>query len=149
MAAKFSYNKGYLEWNAFARGDVKENDVELTEANLRDNINALSNSDLLIAADVVYDITDLESLVSVVSYFLKRSRGSKQAIFAITKRNMKTFNAFLGHLETLGISRTWLADCKKCGELPVLFPHNFNQPRSHICIASLTYSPQPSNAEDR
>jgi hypothetical protein len=109
----------------------------------------LLKSDVLIAADVIYDISVVESLVSIIRHFLaggdnnnKASsvdddRTDKQAIFALTKRNIKSFETFLDNLHQYGISCQWLARGSDWDNLPRIFRCNFVQPRFDVYIAAL------------
>jgi hypothetical protein len=116
----------------------------LEEVNVEDvasieSVDTFAATDLLIAADVIYDHSVIESLVIVVRNFLKDYPSKRQAIFALTKRNMATFQVFLEHLQRHEISCEWLARGPDCEKLPRVFPCNFVQPRSDVCIASLTF----------
>lgn len=132
------YAKGYLDWGSVAEEGPSS---------------CLIDADVLIAADVIYDPTANESLALTILHFLRSgeprsmspgtTRGSneakkRQAIFGITRRNMATFEKFLEQLKQHGITCEWLASEKDWKEIPLLFPCQFVQPRSHIRIASLT-----------
>jgi hypothetical protein len=107
----------------------------------------LLKSDVLIAADVIYDVSVVESLVSIIRHFLASgdndkastvdNRTDKQAIFALTKRNIKSFETFLDHLHQYGISCQWLARGSDWDNLPRIFRCNFVQPRFDVYIAAL------------
>jgi predicted nicotinamide N-methyase len=63
---------------------------------------SLSSGDLLLAADVVYDVSVIPHLVKVVKLFLLSAAG-KLALFATTFRNEKTFTLFITCLEKEGV----------------------------------------------
>ena len=130
--------KGYLEWGSVAEEGPSS---------------CLIEADILIAADVVYDPTVTDSLALTIHRFLRsgeaqsidpcKTSGStekreRKAIFGITRRNMETFEAFLGQLKQYNIACIWLAGENDWKDIPLIFPCQFVQPRSHICIASLT-----------
>lgn len=123
-------SQGYLEWTSFAAGSQSEVDKQ--------SLNAFNEADLLLAADVAYDVGALKDLVIVVLRFLEQSPKTKQAIFGITRRNMQTFHTFLGLLREEGIVYDWIWDGETPGpKLPVRFPCNFIQERTDVRIASL------------
>ena len=59
---------------------------------------SLSSAELLLAADVIYDVVVIPHLVKIVKLFLLSAAG-KFAIFATTYRNEKTFALFISCLE--------------------------------------------------
>ena len=121
------FKKGYLEWEAFA-GNVDNNRNKNIE---------FSRADILIAADVIYDIEVIDSLVGIVKSFLSESLSrTKQAIFAITKRNIASFELFLHKVRTYGIDCDWLVT--NCDTLPKVFECTFTQERSDVQVARLT-----------
>jgi hypothetical protein len=99
---------------------------------------AFRRADVLVGADILYDVQVIESLVAVVKCFLMQSPKTKEAIFGITMRQMATFETFLGHLLKYGIFCEWIAQGSDCESLPRVFQCNFNQPRTDIRIACLT-----------
>jgi hypothetical protein len=96
-------------------------------------------ADVLIAADVIYDVTVTEGLVELVKLFLLQSPSTKEAIFAITERNLVSFELFLNRLETHNIFCNWLADRDDCEALPHVFQCNFSQSRADVRIGRLTF----------
>jgi hypothetical protein len=103
----------------------------------RNNNVEFSRADILIAADVIYDIEVIDSLVGVVKSFLNESLSKKkQAIFAITKRNIASFELFLDKVQTYGIDCDWLIT--NCASLPKVFECTFTQERSDVQVARLT-----------
>jgi hypothetical protein len=103
----------------------------------RNNNVEFSRADILIAADVIYDIEVIDSLVGVVKSFLNKSLSKKkQAIFAITKRNIASFELFLDKVQTYGIDCDWLIT--NCDILPKVFECTFTQERSDVQVARLT-----------
>ena len=63
---------------------------------------SLSSAELLLAADVIYDVVVIPHLVKIVKLFLLSAEG-KFAIFATTYRNEKTFALFITCLEKEGV----------------------------------------------
>lgn len=99
--------------------------------------NMLTEADVLIAADVIYDVAVIEDLVAVIKYFLLADPMEKEVILAITRRNLATFELFLQSLRSFDISSEWIADGQDCNSLPKVFKCNFNQSRLDVRIASL------------
>jgi hypothetical protein len=99
---------------------------------------AIRWADVLVGADVCYDVEVIESLIAVVKCFLMQSPKTKEAIFGITMRQMATFEMFLGHLQKYSIFCEWIAQGSDCESLPKVFQCNFNQPRTDVRIACLT-----------
>lgn len=64
-----------LDWSNFSEKDVETYDI-----------------DMILAADVIYDITVIDMLVNVVSLCFKRK--TIQCYFVATKRNEKTMDFF-------------------------------------------------------
>ena len=100
---------------------------------------ALSEADVLLAADVAYDSSVIGCLAQTVRTFLTgdSSGGPKQVLFAKNLRNKETSNLLERELENVGIRSRVLATGHACEELPVTFPTKFVQPRSDIRICSL------------
>ena len=98
---------------------------------------AFLEADVLLAADVIYDINAIEDLVHVVKYFLSESPDSKQAIIASTKRNMATFEFFLETIAKYGMLYTWIARGEDCEALPRIFEGNFVQERRDVSICRI------------
>lgn len=94
-------------------------------------------ADILLAADVIYDRSVIESLVAVMHTFLLADPNKKEAILAITKRNLVTFEIFLKHVNKCNIYTEWIADGGMCSSLPRVFKCKFSQERSDVRIASL------------
>mmetsp|Transcript_12804 Transcript_12804/g.20614 ORF Transcript_12804/g.20614 Transcript_12804/m.20614 type:complete len:112 (+) Transcript_12804:715-1050(+) len=99
-------------------------------------MSAFRHADVLIAADVIYDITVIDSLVLVVKSFLEQDPRAKQTIFAITKRNMASFELFLNKIREHGINCSWLT--KNCASLPKVFECTFTQDRFDVQVARFT-----------
>uniref|UniRef100_A0A0N5C861 FAM86 domain-containing protein n=1 Tax=Strongyloides papillosus TaxID=174720 RepID=A0A0N5C861_STREA len=70
--------------------DCKE--VSVSYLNWKDEINEVSNYDYIIAADVIYDTSILDSLLKTVSVLLKET--SSTFIIASTLRNQETIEKF-------------------------------------------------------
>jgi len=137
-----SVTQGYLEWSSFSnsftgttdcKSQIKSSDCE---SQIKSSETFFDGIDVLVAADVVYDVAYLEHLVIVVRCFLQNAPSSRQAIFGITRRNMKTFDTFLGLLKRQGITCEWKGEGGM--SLPLLFPCNFNQDRADIRFAHLS-----------
>ncbi|KAG7361443.1 lysine methyltransferase [Nitzschia inconspicua] len=125
--------EGYLEWESFAH----PTGLTVNEMNDDPAMVSFQRAQVLIAADVLYDVSVIDSLVLVVKRFLTQqsNRQRKEVIFAITRRNMNTFNLFLDHLRGHGIHCTYLA--KSCENLIKMFPCNFFQGREDVQVAQL------------
>ena len=130
--------QGYLEWSSFVTllgEDAGHEGQAQSSTNLFDEI------DVLVAADVVYDVANLKHLVAVLRCFLQKTSGAKRAIFAITKRNMRTFDTFIELLNMEGIRCDWTRTGEEDHPLPpLLFPCNFIQKRTEVRIAHLSMS---------
>ena len=134
-----------MEWTSFVESLEKKTPSLVAPSELL-------RSDVLIAADVIYDISVVDSLVSIIRHFLARGedednattstdgRTDKHAIFALTKRNIKSFETFLDRLQRYGISCQWLARESDWENLPRIFRCNFVQPRFDVYIAALQMS---------
>lgn len=122
-------SQGYLEWSEFVDCKRKE---ETSFCNVEFN-----TADILIAADVTYDVSVIESLVAVIQSFLLNDPDNKEVIFAITKRNLNTFDLFLEQLKRYQVTSNWIASGEECERLPRICSCNFNQPRSDVQIARL------------
>ena len=123
-----------MEWGSFSNENIEEQE---DAAHLK-SLEAFNRADVLIGADIVYDVHMISSLVAVVKSFLTKSQSNKKAIFGITRRNIATFELFLANLIENGIFCEWIAKGEDCDRLPKLFHCKFNQPRSDIQIACLT-----------
>lgn len=136
-----SISQGYLEWNAFAEGFRDDGqDDQVVTCEMATTRAAFVRADILIAADVIYDTSEVDSLVRVVRCFLLESPTSKQAIFALTKRNERSFDLFLNRVRLHGIHCTWLAGGKDCDAFPKVFESAFTQSRNDVRIARLAMS---------
>jgi hypothetical protein len=63
---------------------------------------SLDDNDILIAADVVYDVGAIPALVTVARKFLEGGK-DRTAYFATTMRNERTFDLFINCLESEGV----------------------------------------------
>ena len=130
--------QGYLEWSSFVSTFGEEDaghevqDAQSLTSNFFDEI------DVLVAADVVYDVANLKHLVAVLRCFLQKTPEAKRAIFAITKRNLRTFDTFIEQLNLEGIRCDWTRTGDGDQPLPLLFPCNFIQKRTEVRIAHLS-----------
>jgi predicted nicotinamide N-methyase len=125
---------GYLEWTECAEFDSESIAMETpTSAPFK-----LPEAQVLLAADVVYDVCQIPDLVRCVKMLLSSSRDAK-AIFATTFRNEKTFALFTNQLHNEGIVSQFV-DKEVIAKLPVpsIFPCYFSQPRSDVRICILT-----------
>jgi predicted nicotinamide N-methyase len=121
--------QGYLEWSSVATSCVETTDHKA------DVFDAM---EVLIAADVIYDVDNLRDLVSVVRCFLQGAPEARQAIFGITQRNMTTFHTFIGLLRERGIVCDWKCVSDDDKSLPILFPCKFSQERADVRIAHMS-----------
>ncbi len=141
-------SQGALEWSEYARNENIMVQCHTAESNPvygshgANSIQALSKADVILAADVVYDVQCIHDLVSTVCKFLssplKSTEGilrgeEKIAIFATTYRNQKTFGLFEEELETKGI----ICDYLSMDGLPLVFPCYFRQPRSDVRLCTM------------
>lgn len=97
------------------------------------------NSDVIIAADVVYDRSVIPQLIQVVRNILSVSK-QKIAIFATTYRNADTFALFQNEIERSNDHLVCnFIDSDVLESMPYIFPCYYRQPRSHvrICIISV------------
>ena len=132
--------QGYLEWSIFSEEmETTSSRKNQSRDKMHDAVlSEFYSADVLLAADVCYDIAVIDSLVLVMQSFLQQST-SKYALFAITKRNMTTFETFLGLLKKRHIKYEWVMRGSDCETIPQIFPCNFVQTREEICIARLSY----------
>lgn len=126
---------GYLEWSEYAKDGVG-----------LPNVFAFSDAEVLLAADVVYDIEEIPNLVATVRRLLQGGKKNnaattpqleRKAIFATTFRNTATFALFSRKLHSEGIKCEY-TDEKVMESLPKLFPCYFHQPRKDVRICTMT-----------
>lgn len=123
----------YLEWEAYANGD--EEDVVTTKSG--SSVDYLKKAQVLLAADVIYDVTVLPCLAKTVRRFFTLGR-EKIAIFASTLRDESTLEALERELNQIGISCQYV-ESKEMLELPHIFPCYFLlQPRTDVRICIMT-----------
>lgn len=120
---------GYLEWEAF--GNFQE------DARLEHTAEMIARADLLVAADVVYDVSAIPALVQTFKRFFLGSL-QKEILLASTMRRKETFAVLLDVLGKEGIDCKLKVDGNACAKLPVVFPMNFVQPRKDVNIYSLS-----------
>lgn len=113
---------GYLEWNECAK-DL-DNEVVQSMASLE----ALDEADVILAADVLYDVEAIKPLVEVMERSL--CKPDNCALVASTVRNRATFNTFVEELTKHQISTNTLQ--VNLNDIPKVFYTRFNQPRSDI-----------------
>lgn len=153
---------GFLEWGEYAKDDdeIGRNTRVSTSNSYGDQehidcVAALTEADILIAADVVYDITEVAALVASVRRFLdcppnntdtsadtKQNRDDgfdKVAFFATTFRNENTFAFFEKELTNYGIKCSY-ASAETQNSLPYIFPCYFEQPRTDVRLCKMTIS---------
>ena len=133
--------QSYLEWKSYAdEQDPLDSGGQFSNSH-SESLSALSNADVLLAADVCYLIDLIPCLVKTVKRFLQlqpnASSVKKCAIFATTLRNKTTFDSFVDNLRNEGISCVFLHQ-SEIEQLPNIFPLYYVQPRSHIRICKLT-----------
>ena len=120
--------------------DIHRESPHPLEATFKTSATAFFTSDIMIAADVIYDTLAIDSLVALVKLFLLQSASKREAVFALTKRNLASFGQFLARLEKHMILCDWLAKGDDCEALPHVFACNFAQSRDDVRIARLTLS---------
>lgn len=126
--------QGYLDWEEYAaQWTLSTPDAE-SETEQASSNDALSNAQVLLAADVVYDMAMIPCLAQTVYRFLTSGEGTtKVAIFATTLRNKKTFTAFEQHLGDHRIECDYV-DSDILESMPYIFPVYNVQPRSDVRI---------------
>lgn len=127
--------QGHLEWKSFADPNYK---VHVETNSHEQTKHPFWKAQVLIAADVIYDVNVIDSLVTVVKRFLTESSHVKEAIFAVTRRNHKTFSLFLEHLMTHKICCSYLLE--SCENLNKVFRCKFSQDLGDVQIARLYVS---------
>jgi predicted nicotinamide N-methyase len=118
---------GFLDWQIYASDDYDE--ILSTD----DTFPYFQQADVLLAADVVYDVDAVPALTATVWRFLNQG-GS--VIFATTFRNHKTFDLFEEELNCRGIQCQY-EDPAKIEKLPNIFPIYHIQPRSGVRICTM------------
>uniref|UniRef100_A0A7S1D5U4 Calmodulin-lysine N-methyltransferase n=1 Tax=Cyclophora tenuis TaxID=216820 RepID=A0A7S1D5U4_CYCTE len=96
------------------------------------------DADVLLAADVVYDVSATKSLAKTVWRFLQDGT-NRIAIFATTVRNRNTFHAFEEALNELGISKSYETQ-DNLASVPRFLPAFHLHPRSGMRVCSFTIS---------
>ncbi|GAX11363.1 hypothetical protein FisN_22Lh033 [Fistulifera solaris] len=123
---------GYLEWEAFG------NYQEKADPRLQESCERIAQANLLIAADVVYDVWAIPSLVKTFQRFFSDVKDdSKTILLASTMRRQETFAVLQDELKGKGIECKVVADGDYCAKLPIVFPMNFVQPRKDVCMYAL------------
>jgi len=125
---------GYLEWSEYS--------------NANDSLFAVSDAEILLAADVVYDVLYIPNLVRTVKRLLQEGKKTdnaetadtphfeRKAIFATTFRNAETFFLFTSELRNEGIKCEY-TDTQTMKNLAQIFPCYFNQPREDVRICTM------------
>lgn len=130
--------QGYFEWGDYA----EEQQIELSSSSSTGSssgsgamVERMKEFEVLLAADVVYDRTDIPHLVSAVRTFLEQ--GGEYAIFATTYRNQVTFDLFQTSLKQEGVT---VQEIPKdiISNLPQWLPCYYSQLRSEVRIAIMT-----------
>jgi len=114
---------GFLDWFVYAQGEIP--DPPLVQA-----------AEVMVAADVTYDIELNTALSRSVSRFL-RGGTNRQAVFAMTLRNKETFDSFERELSQRGIQCKYEKQ-EVINNLPSIFPVYFIQPRSDVRIITMS-----------
>jgi predicted nicotinamide N-methyase len=132
---------GYLDWNAYGDDSNQQPKARLPpDDRVLPSCKALSEADVLLAADVAYDSSVIGCLAQTVRTFLTSVGNSgrpKKVLFAKNLRNKQTSNLLERELANVGIESRVLATGHACEQLPLTFPTKFVQPRSDIRICSL------------
>lgn len=101
-------------------------------------------ADVLLAADVVYDIDSVPILGKLVALFLSSGR-DRNAIFATTLRNRRTFDLFEAELLKHKITCRY-EDASTIASLPNFFPIYHVQPRLDTRICTMTLGGRESRS---
>jgi predicted nicotinamide N-methyase len=131
---------GYLDWNAYGDESNRQPEARLPlDDRLLPSCKALSEAEVLLAADVAYDSSVISCLAQTIRTFLTvdSSVEPKQVLLAKNLRNEQTSNLLETELTNVGIRSRVLATGHACEQLPLIFPTKFVQPRSDIRICSL------------
>lgn len=133
--------KGKLEWGSYSNMQNNESEINI-DTSEHTSIQALSKANVLLAADVVYDIDCIPDLVSTVCKFLSQRKAADGddeaiAIFATTYRNKSTFNLFEEELEKQNVGCAYY-DQSMIDDLPNIFPCYWNQPRTDVRICTMS-----------
>lgn len=124
---------GYLEWEAF--GDFQEK----SDPRLQLSCELIAQANLLIAADVIYDVSAIPALVKTFKRFLlENPQVAKEILLASTMRRQETFAILQQELIKERMGCRLQVDGTYCSKLPLLFPMNFVQPRSDVKIFALS-----------
>lgn len=133
---------GHLEWEEYAdnmNDDESSNEIcaKVSSIHQPDPLSRslARTSDVLIAADAVYDRSVIPPLISVVRQHLNDP--SKVAIFATTFRNATTFALFEKEIQSKGIT-VKSASSDDLNKMPFIFPCYISQPRSDVRITFMT-----------
>ncbi|ALC50019.1 CG7889 [Drosophila busckii] len=78
------------------------------------NWQAYAAFDLLLAADVIYDDTQFEALLSAMEYIFERHENNLQMLLASTVRNVDTLHNFMQQLALHGFEATPCANVSAC-----------------------------------
>ena len=152
----YCYEKGKLEWGDCSKSMSTHGDATIDKNDDQETCNihygvhdpckacgiaALTAADVLLAADVVYDVDCIPDLIATVSRFLtsrRSNRGNEEkvALFATTFRNKDTFRLFEKELETNAIRCEYLT-VKDQEDLPNVFPCYFQQPRTDVRVCTM------------
>ena len=114
-----------VEWGEYASGSTSTSE-------------GLCESSVLLAADVAYDMDDIDGLVGAFRKFLSGGDvESKTILYAMTLRNEKTFSVLMEKMINMGVKSRVLVSGKACTDLPVLFPVSFTQSREDVRVYEL------------
>lgn len=126
---------GYLDWEQFADEGTPV-DLSLKYGAVR-----ISDADVLLAADVVYDWKAIPDLVRTTRRLLLQpnavATSARKAIFATTYRNKETFDFFECELQKGGISCDYVPK-EEIDSLDRIFPCYFIQAREEVRICTMS-----------
>ena len=126
---------GYLDWEQFADEGTPV-DLSLKYGAVR-----ISDADVLLAADVVYDWKAIPDLVRTTRRLLLQpnavATSARKAIFATTYRNKETFDFFECELQKGGISCDYVPK-EEMDSLDRIFPCYFIQAREEVRICTMS-----------
>ena len=133
---KCGFQALYLDW-ADVVGETGDHDS-------LPGLDALSRSNVMLAADVIYDHSVIPRLVRLIKFFLESqpfTSSPKTVLLAATLRNASSLELLMSELTHCRIAATLIASGQDCENLPKLFSTTFVQPRSDVRIYALHWIP--------
>mmetsp|Transcript_18767 Transcript_18767/g.33965 ORF Transcript_18767/g.33965 Transcript_18767/m.33965 type:complete len:100 (+) Transcript_18767:884-1183(+) len=99
----------------------------------------MSEAQVLLGADIVYDVPVIPCLAQTIKGFLSTKEEEKIAIFATTLRKKDTFDAFELQMMKQGIECEYV-ESEMLESMPYTFPVYNVQPRSDVRICFMRAS---------